>query len=682
MVETAIIITLLPLLAFVIQIFFGKRLPRQGDWVSISAIVISLILSFKLFFSMIGSYDPNFLVHESFRWITLGEFNIDLGFTLDSVAIIMLVVVSIVSSVVHIYSVGYMDSDPMYSRFFAYLSLFSFSMLGLVIWDNLFGIYMMWELVGLCSYLLIGFWFEKDSASDAGKKAFIVNRIGDFGFLIGILIVFSQIGSFSLSEIAQGISNGTMSEGWLTAAGILLFCGAIGKSAQFPLHVWLPDAMEGPTPVSALIHAATMVAAGVYLVARISFMLTFDSMMVIAYVGGFTALFAATIAITQNDIKRVLAYSTVSQLGYMIMALGVGAYAAGFFHLVTHAMFKAGLFLGSGSVIHAMHHAQHKLDIHDEDPNDIRFMGGFKEKMPKTYWTFLIFTLALSGVPFFSGFLSKDMILGGSLAFAMAHGNPIHYLLPFFGFTAAAITAFYMFRLVIRTFYGEPQRKDIYEHIHESPNTITIPLIVLATLSIFIFYTLPGLNPFSAGSGWYAYLVQQPVSSVSNFLGYDINAISDHTAHSAHVTAMMLSIFLAAFGIVLSFSIYFWKKFDVEKLTEKMGVLYKLSYNKYYFDEIYQATFVNGLLLWNRMLSWFDNAIIDGLVNLSAWITRNFAFLSGKFDNGIIDGIVNEIANLTQDSGKYLRKIQTGQIQTYIYAALLGAVVIILVKII
>lgn len=681
MVETAIIITLLPLLAFVIQIFIGKRLPRQGDWVSITAIVIGLVLALKMFFTMIASGDPNFLVHESFRWITLGEFNIDLGFRLDSVSIIMFVVVTLVSSLVHIYSVGYMHGDPRYSRFFSYLSLFSFSMLGLIIWDNLFGIYMMWELVGLCSYLLIGFWFEKDSASNAGKKAFIVNRVGDFGFLIGLLIVFTQIGSFSLSEIAQGISNGTMSEGWLTAAGILLFCGAIGKSAQFPLHVWLPDAMEGPTPVSALIHAATMVAAGVYLVARISFMLSFDAMLVIAYVGGFTALFAATIAITQNDIKRVLAYSTVSQLGYMIMALGVGAYAAGFFHLVTHAMFKAGLFLGSGSVIHAMHHAQHELHIHDEDPNDIRYMGGFKEKMSKTYWTFLIFTLALSGIPFFSGFLSKDMILGGSLAFAMSQQNPVHYLLPFFGFAAAAITAFYMFRLVIRTFYGEPQRKDIYEHIHESPPTITYPLIILAVLSIFIFYTLPGINPFSAAHGWYDFLVQKPVSSVSTFLGYDINPITEHTEHTAHISAMIMSIIVAAFGILLAFSIYFWKKFDVEKLTEKMGILYKLSYNKYYFDEIYQATFVNGLLLWNRILNWFDNAIIDGLVNLSAWITRNFSFLSGKFDNSIIDGIVNEIANITQDTGKYLRKIQTGQIQTYIYAALLGAVTIIIIKI-
>lgn len=681
MIETAIIIVLLPLLAFVIQIFFGKKLPRQGDWVSIGAIVIGLLLSLKLFYKALQAYDPDFLIHEQFTWFTLGDFQIVLGFALDNMAIVMLVVVTLISSLVHIYSTGYMEGDPRYSRFFAYLSLFSFSMLGLVIWDNLFGIYMMWELVGLCSYLLIGFWFEKDSASNAGKKAFITNRVGDFGFLVGILIVFSSIGSFNFTDIAAGIEAGKISHGMLTAAGILLFCGAIGKSAQFPLHVWLPDAMEGPTPVSALIHAATMVAAGVYLTARIAFMLSFDAMLFVAYIGGFTALMAATIAITQNDIKRVLAYSTISQLGYMIMAIGVGSYAAGFFHLVTHAVFKAGLFLGSGSVIHAMHHSMHKLNMH-EDPNDIRFMGGFKNKMPRTYITFLIFTLALSGIPFMSGFLSKDLILGGSLAFAMSQSNPIHYLLPLFGFLAAAITAFYMFRLVIETFYGQPKNKEIYEHIHESPSNITVPLMILAVLSFFIFYTLPGINPFSSAHGWYDMLIVKPASSVTAFLGYDINPITEHTEHTAHIAAMILSIIVASLGILLAFTMYYWKKIDADKLTGRMGILYRLSYNKYYFDEIYQATAVNGLLLWNRFLAWFDAAIIDGLVNLSGWVTRNVSAFSGIFDNTVIDGMVNGLADITQDFGKNLRKIQTGQIQTYIYAAMLGAVIIIIVTII
>jgi NADH-quinone oxidoreductase subunit L len=680
MINTAITIVLLPLAAFVIQIFFGKRLPRKGDWVSIAAILGSLGLSLSLLVQMLSAYDPAFVVQSSFTWIDLGLFQIKLGILLDNLAIVMLVVVTLVSSLVHIYSTGYMEGDPRYNRFFAYLSLFSFSMLGLVIWDNLFGIYMMWELVGLCSYLLIGFWFEKDSASNAGKKAFITNRIGDFGFLIGLLIVVTQLGTFTFSEIADGIAAGNLSGTWLTAAGVLLFCGAIGKSAQFPLHVWLPDAMEGPTPVSALIHAATMVAAGVYLVARMSFMLSFDAMLVIAYVGGFTAIFAATIAITQNDIKRVLAYSTVSQLGYMIMALGVGSYTAGFFHLVTHAVFKAGLFLGSGSVIHAMHHSMHKLHIHDEDPNDIRLMGGFKNKMPATYYTFLIFTLALSGIPFMSGFLSKDAILGGTLAFALTQQNPVHFLLPVFGFVAAGITAFYMFRLVIMTFYGKPKREDIYEHIHESPKNITVPLMILAALSFFVFYTLPGFNPFSAAHGWFEYLIAQPASAVAMQLGHPVLHIDEHTAHSAHLWAMAFSILIAGTGILLGFALYMWKKVDVEALTQKMGKLYDLSFNKYYFDEMYDATFIKGTLAWNNFLSWFDQTIIDGLVNLSAWITRNVSSVSGIFDNGIIDGAVNGVADLTQDFGKYLRRVQTGQVQTYIFAALLGAIAIIVVS--
>lgn len=681
MIQTALIIWLLPLVAFAIQIFIGKRLPRKGDWVSISAIGVSYILSIVLFVKMLLSYDPNFQITESLTWIDVGSFKLDMGIYIDNLAIIMLMVVTTVSFWVHLYSIGYMKGDPRYNRFYAFLSLFSFSMLGLILWDNLFGIYVMWELVGICSYLLIGFYFEKDSAANAGKKAFITNRVGDYGFLIGFLIVFATLGTFNLHQIHTGISDGLLSGGLLTAAGVLLFAGAIGKSAQFPLHVWLPDAMEGPTPVSALIHAATMVAAGVYLVARLSFMLSFDAMLVVAYIGGFTAIFAATIAISQNDIKRVLAYSTISQLGYMVMALGVGSYMAGFFHLVTHAMFKAGLFLGAGSVIHAMHHSMHKLNMH-EDPNDIRFMGGFKNKMPVTYYTFLIFTLALSGIPFFSGFLSKDAILGGSLAFAMSQSNPIHYLLPVFGFGAAMITAFYMFRLVIRTFYGKPQNEKIYEHIHESPRVITVPLVVLAVLSIFFIYTLPSLNPISAVGGWFEHLIQKPVSAVSIQLGHDVLHISEHIEHTAHITGIMISILMAAAGILFAFTLYFWKKVDVAALTEKIKPLYTISYNKYYFDELYNATVVKGLLLWNDMLAWFDQNIIDGIVNGTAWISTKFSALSGLFDFHIIDGMVNEVANITQTFGRNVRKIQTGQIQNYILGAVVGAFLIIVLTMI
>jgi len=681
MITQALIIWLLPLLAFTIQIFVGKRLPRKGDWVSVSAIGISFILSILLMIQMFMAYDSGFEVTAAMPWIEIGNFNIPLGIRLDNLAIIMLMVVTTVSFLVHIYSMGYMAGDTYYNRFFAYLSLFSFSMLGLILWDNLFGIYMMWELVGICSYLLIGFYFTKDSAANAGKKAFITNRVGDFGFLIGLLIVFSAIGSFNFTAIHEGVSSGLLSGGLLTAAGVLLFAGAIGKSAQFPLHVWLPDAMEGPTPVSALIHAATMVAAGVYLMARLSFMLSFEAMLVVAYVGGFTAIFAATIAITQNDIKRVLAYSTVSQLGYMIMALGVGSYMAGFFHLVTHAMFKAGLFLGSGSVIHAMHHSMHKLHLH-EDPNDLRLMGGFKEKMPVTYTTFLIFTLALSGIPFFSGFLSKDAILGGTLAFAMSQHNPVHFLLPVFGFSAAMITAFYMFRLVIRTFYGKPERPEIYEHIHESPKQITVPLMVLAALSIFIVYTLPSFNPTGAAGGWFDHLIQHPHSAVSAQLGHDVLHIDHETEHAAHITGMVISILVAAFGIMLAFFIYYWKKADHTKIAQSLRPLYLLSYNKYYFDEIYQATVVNGLLAWNNMLAWFDAKVIDGIVNFSATLTRVSSSISGLFDLHIVDGMVNGLANVTALFGDGLRKIQTGQVQNYILGALFGTVLIIIISLI
>ncbi|WP_456408584.1 NADH-quinone oxidoreductase subunit L [Caldithrix abyssi] len=677
MITLALYIWLLPLVAFVIQIFLGKRLPRKGDFISVTAIGISFILSIILFIRILTSYDPHFFVTKSIPWIEVGSFRIDMGIYLDNLAVVMLMVVTTVSFLVHIYSMGYMHGDPRYNRFFAYLSLFSFSMLGLVVLDNLFGIFIMWELVGICSYLLIGYYFEKDSAANAGKKAFITNRVGDFGFLLGLLIVFTSIGSFNLNDVLKGVAEGQLSGGLLTAAGALLFCGAIGKSAQFPLHVWLPDAMEGPTPVSALIHAATMVAAGVYLMARISFMLSFDAMLVVAYIGGFTALFAATIAITQNDIKRVLAYSTISQLGYMIMAMGVGSYTAGFFHLTTHAMFKAGLFLGSGSVIHAMHHAMDKTGVHD-DPNDIRLMGGLKNKMPATYYTFLIFTLALSGIPFFSGFLSKDAILGGTLAFAMSQSNPVHYILPFFGFTAALITAFYMFRLVIKTFLGEPQRPDLYEHVHESPKVMTVPLMVLASLSIFIVYTLPSLNPLSAVHGWFEHLIAKPESAVSMQLGHPVLEISEHTAHAAHINGMIISIILAISGILLAFALYFWKKVDVEKLTEKIKLLYDLSYHKYYIDEIYNATVVNGLLLWNNFLAWFDATIIDGIVNGSAFLTRNFSAFTGFFDLGFIDGIVNGVADITQGMGQRLRKIQTGQVQYYIVGALAGVILIII----
>ena len=461
---------LLPLAGFVVLIFTGKRLPRQGDWLGTSILAIGLVLSLVVLVQKLTLYGGETL-SARFTWVDfgvvpgIGTLTIVLGVAIDNLSAIMAATVLLISSLVHLFSIGYMHGDVRYSRYFAFLGFFTFSMLLIVFSDNLLMLYAGWELVGISSYLLIGHWYEKKSASNAAMKAFIVNRIGDVGFFIGIMILFTTFNTFGLKEIFEGIRSGVLpygSEGWLTAAGVLIFCGAVGKSAQFPLHVWLPDAMEGPTPVSALIHAATMVAAGVYLVARTFPLMTADALMVIAYIGAATALISATIAIAQNDIKRVLAYSTISQLGYMVMALGVGAYTAGFFHLVTHAMFKAGLFLGSGSVIHAMHHALHAKHDHHTDPQDIRNMGGLKARMPVTFWTFVIYTLAISGIPLTTGFLSKDEILAGTMAFGELTGQVV---VPVIGFLVAGVTAFYMFRLVIMTFLGEhadPQRLAAY----------------------------------------------------------------------------------------------------------------------------------------------------------------------------------------------------------------------------
>jgi NADH-quinone oxidoreductase subunit L len=435
-----------------------------------------------MFVAMLLDYDPGFKHEASFTWLDMGAFKIKLGFLVDNITVIMLLVVALISTCTHIFSVKYLEGDIRYSRYFAYLGLFTFSMNGIVLSNNLISMYMSWELVGVSSYLLIGHWFEKDSAANAAKKAFLTNRVGDIGFFIGIMLIYTAIGSFAFTDIFEGVAGGLIAGTTLTLAGLGLFMGAMGKSSQFPLHIWLPDAMEGPTPVSALMHAATMVAAGVYLTVRIFPLLTPDALLVVAYIGGFTALFAATIAITQNDIKKVLAYSTVSQLGYMILAVGTGVYTAAFFHLLTHAMFKANLFYGSGSVIHSMHHALHEKHDHDTDPQDMQNMGGFKEKMPITYWSMLASTMAIAGVPLFSGFLSKDAILAGSLSFAQHH--PEHFLLPVFGFGAAAITAFYMFRMMFMTFHGKPQMPELINDIHESPKEMAGPLVLLGTLRV------------------------------------------------------------------------------------------------------------------------------------------------------------------------------------------------------
>jgi NADH-quinone oxidoreductase subunit L len=745
LINISLTILLLPLFGFVVQIFFGKRLPRQGDWFGTSLLFIALALSLYVMFMKLTAVEAPIVYN--FPWVDfgnvpmIGPLQIALGLTIDNLSAIMMVVVCIVSALVHLFSIGYMQGDIRYARYFAYLGIFTFSMLIIVLTSNFFTMYVGWELVGLSSYLLIGHWYEKKSASDAAKKAFIVNRIGDIGMFTGIMILYKTFHTFGFTEIFEAIQSGNIpfgSEAWLTAAGILIFCGAIGKSAQFPLHVWLPDAMEGPTPVSALIHAATMVAAGVYLVARTFPLMTADALTFIAYIGMITAFISATTAIAQNDIKKVLAYSTVSQLGFMVVGLGVGAYTAGFFHLVTHAMFKAGLFLGSGSVIHAMHHATHHMHDHHTDPQDMRNMGGLKDKMPITFKVFLVYTAAISGVPLFSGFLSKDMILAGTLAFGTTTG---HWLIPVVMLFVAGLTAFYMCRLVFMTFYGKHADEHRYEHIHESPKVMTIPLIVFAVLSFWIFFAW---NPLDGGQGWFAKAMERPESVVPEHVAAMPSHEFHEEMHHMHYTAMGLSLSVAALGIFFAYQTYYRRKISADAVAAKLPRLHKFLSNKWYFDELYKAVIVAGTVGFTKALRWFDNNIIDGLVNGTASWTKAIvfgyrehskekglsasffmllgallsivvaylmwrwqlhgelttgnilfslfvAFLSGGltffffwagaggFDKHIVDGMVNGVAYLSGFFGILFRKIQTGKVQTYIVFVLIGVIVLFFV---
>jgi NADH-quinone oxidoreductase subunit L len=489
------------------------------------------------------------------------------------------------------------------------------------------------------------------------------------------MLFFTATGSFLFRDVFAGVESGLLSTEILTVAGLCLFAGAIGKSAQFPLHVWLPDAMEGPTPVSALIHAATMVAAGVYLSFRLFPIFTPTALTVIAYIGGFTAIFAAIIAVTQNDIKKVLAYSTVSQLGYMILAVGVGAYTYGLFHLVTHAAFKAGLFLCSGSVIHAMHHAYHELHDHESDPQDMRNMGGMRDKMKTTFLTMLICTVALSGVPFTSGFLSKDAILAGTLSFTMHH--PEHFLLVLFGFGAALLTAFYMFRLIFMTFYGEPVRREVYDNIHESPSAMTAPLVTLATLSFFLFFTLPYFNPFS-DHGWFTVLIDARDSVVPGHLNLTAHEIAEGM-HHAHAPAMLLSILIAFSGIGLAVLMYLQKRISADDIAAKLALPYKLSLNKFFVDETYQRYLINPSLILARMIAFFDWEIYDKyIVNGFGKVTEWFSRVVGiRWDYDILDQqIVDGVGRTTGFFSARLRLVQTGKVQNYLVWVLAGVIMI------
>lgn len=682
--QFALIILLLPLASFVLQIFFGRRLGPKGVWISVAALGVTLILALSML-TMVLLGTPMHHYPE-ITWFSLGDFTLTLGFQMDNITVVMLVVVGIISSVVHLYSVEYMRGDVRYTRYFGYLGLFTFSMNGIVLAHSLVMMYVFWELVGLSSYLLIGHWFEKDSAANASKKAFLTNRVGDIGMFIGILLLWSVTGTFTFQGLFEQVSveggilfGGQM--GLLSVAGILIFMGAVGKSAQFPLHIWLPDAMEGPTPVSALIHAATMVAAGVYLMVRMFPILTPDALLVVATIGAITALLGALIAITQFDIKRVLAYSTVSQLGYMIMAVGMGAQQAAFFHLGTHAMFKGMLFLCSGSVIHAVHHALQHKDDHETDPQDMRNMGGLARKLPITYVTMLIGALAISGVPLFSGFLSKDAILAGTLAFAQGHPEASGWamLFPVAGFGAAAITAFYMFRLIFMTFHGKPADESTRSHVHESPAVMTVPLVILAILSFAVVFTLPQVNPLYA-EGWFA----QNIHQAENLTGYAALTVEhlEHGWHAVHGTTMVLSVAVAGTGILLAILFYLlgWLNPKAWAARLKRMGLYQLSFYKFYFDEIYDAVLYRPFLWLTDKIAWLDWDVWDQWF-IDSWgrNTVRAGNVSGWVDYTWLDQIVVDgVGRVTRGAGAIARRLQTGRVQNYLIWAIAGGMIVFL----
>ena len=663
-------IVLFPLLGAVINGVFGakiqERFGKNGiSVVACTAVGLAFIFALRAFFQLTSLVpEERYLLDTLLRWIHIGALQVDIAFAVDPLSGLMILIVTGIGGLIHLYSIGYMHDDEAYWRFFAYLNLFTAAMLTLVLADNLVLMFVGWEGVGLCSYGLIGFWYKEQANTTAGNKAFIVNRIGDAGFTLGIFIIF-----WSLFEAGHGTTavfrdlshlvhhlEGQMVWGVpaATLAALCLFVGATGKSAQIPLYVWLPDAMAGPTPVSALIHAATMVTAGVYMMARMHFLFSMSpvALGVVATVGALTALVAATIGLAQFDIKKVLAYSTVSQLGYMVLGVGVGAYGAAVFHLMTHAFFKACLFLGSGSVIHAM-----------GDEQDMRKMGGLREKMPLTFWTFLISTIAIAGIPPLAGFFSKDEILW----LTFSGGHPFLWLI---GFAAAGMTAFYMFRQVFMVFFGE-NRADEHtkEHLHESPPVMTYPLIVLAVGALFAGFL--GVPPALGGSNilehWF-----EPVFAGGQGGGH----AAHHHVEVIEYVLMVASVGIAAVGIFLAYLIYYRQSLSAETFTAVGGgVPYQAVFNKYYVDELYHATAVRGTLVVSWLCSAFDRNVIDFIVNGVAKATGVVGWAVGRFDHYIIDGLVNGLADVTFGIGNRLRQIQTGNLSIYLYV-IVGAIAV------
>ena len=649
MIKYTPLIPFLPLAAFVINIPLGRFVRHAASWISILASLGSCVIALPVVLTVArGGH-----FHQEWHWLTLGSYKLQFGYLLDPLSATLLFVVTVVGTLIQIYSVGYMHDDPRYSRFFAYLSLFMSAMLTLVISNNYVLFFIAWEIMGLCSYLLIGFWFEKDSAADAARKAFLTTRVGDVGFFLGILTLFVVAGTLDFADLEsvvgaplvgalQGQAQGLP---LLSIATLLIFCGTIGKSAQFPLHVWLPDAMEGPTPVSALIHAATMVAAGVFLVARSFALFTHFplGMEVVTAIGTITAFIAAFIALSATDIKKVLAYSTISQLGFMVTALGLGGLSAGTFHLMTHAFFKALLFLGAGSVIHGT------------GVQDIRQMGGLIKKMPHTGVTFLIASLAIAGIPPLSGFWSKDEILVTAFE---SRNLFIYGILTLTAF----MTSFYMFRLVFLTFFGTS--RDSHLHAHESPAVMTVPLWLLAVGSMAV--GLPG-SPLM--HHWF-----------QNFLHGHAAEGLHHAEEALNWTVIGSSVAAGVGGILLAALFYLGKARLSERVTKTFRPLYELSVNKFWFDEIYAAWIVRPFQALANFLFGFDQRVIDWAVNQTGLATLLASRIQMWFDQYIVDGWVNFTGSVTQFFSSVLRRIQTGFIQHYLLLVFLSILFFIFIE--
>jgi NADH-quinone oxidoreductase subunit L len=656
-------VPLFPLLGAIVNGLWGRRYLRDNAHIpAIVSTAASLCIALLVVVDIVA--DPRAVQVVLFDWIVAPPLSAQIGFLADPLSAIMLLVVAGVGFLIHLYSIGYMHGDPGYYRFFTYLNLFMFFMLILSTANNYLLMFVGWEGVGLCSYLLIGFWFERKSAADAGKKAFVVNRVGDAGFLLGMFLLYTTFGSFTYLDIFPRAPEA--STAILTAITLCLFVGAMGKSAQIPLYVWLPDAMEGPTPVSALIHAATMVTAGVYMVVRshVLFMLAPGSAEFVAIIGGLTAIFAASIGLVQNDIKRVLAYSTVSQLGYMFLGAGVGAFIHAIFHLMTHAFFKGLLFLASGSVIHALSGEQ-----------DMRKMGALSPHLPITSKVFYIGAIAIAGIPPFAGFWSKD----GILAETFKSG---HYLLWFIGVVGAFMTAFYMFRLIYLTFYGQSRvDHDVLHHVHESPPIMTVPLIILAILSIVGGLALG----FPPEHGWIhrflgAVISHGPVK-VAGGVAEAAGIVEEHVGGGAlqalDVFLMLISVLVGALGWGLAWLLY-TKRTDIPaRLAVQYKDIYAMLLNKYWVDEVYEYIFVRGGKALANLLWRFDERVVDGAVNGAGNMTRQTSEGSGQFDLYTIDGSVNGLSVVIRFGARAFRLLQTGLIQNYVLAMVLGLFVIV-----